>query len=343
MGSPYIFYHQVPYSGNTIASSALNTWRHMHLKHTIPLCSTELNDKMKEGYFGGRTEIYRMHLPDAKYYCFDVNSLYPYVMHDNEFPICKPVIETSPIKDCYLDGQGITKAKIVAPKMYLPVLPVKYDHKLYFPIGKFEGVWDNSLLVKAKELGYKIEPIMSYHFPETAKIYTEFVDDFYTKKRQALKDTAPYLIAKLIMNSLYGKGAQREISRKIEYWMPNTPLPENCVDFFDEDYNLIITESKSKGTHFIPQTSLHVTALAQLELYKWMETILDKDGILAYCDTDSVFTDVRLPVSEDLGSMSLEYAFDAGYFLLPKTYYIKNTEKKKSKQKVIHTRILLKT
>jgi hypothetical protein len=37
-------------------------------------------------------------------------------------------------------------------------------NKLVFPLGKFEGYWDNHLLRKAMELGYKITPLKAMYF-----------------------------------------------------------------------------------------------------------------------------------------------------------------------------------
>jgi len=327
------YFHNIPVVGSTVASCAMLTWRKDCLKDNIPVCSTELNDRMKNAYYGGRTEIFRMYLPDGKYHCYDVNSLYPYVMKEFDYPTTKPLLNNMPNKYCYRDGHGLTKAIVEAPDdIYLPVLPVKHNNKLFFPKGKFTGFWDNSLLRKAEELNYYIKPLKSYEFDKSDYIFKEYVDKFFNQKKNSKKGTPQYITAKILMNSLYGKFAQREKSSRIEH-CPGNKIPENIKDYFDIDHNLILTEVESKGKHFVPQIAIHVTARAQLRLYKYMEEILDKGGILSYCDTDSVFTDVKLPTSNNLGDMSLEYDFDAGYFLLPKTYYIKNNGTKKVKAK----------
>jgi hypothetical protein len=136
------------------------------------------------------------------------------------------------------------------------------------------------------------------------------------------------------MNSLYGKFAQSQDSDKI---VKISDMKEkdkmDITDIVDIDYGLFKVKTESKGTHFIPQISIHVTALSQLVLYSFIERILDKDKLVAYCDTDSLFTDLKLPDSERLGDMKLEYDFKRGYFLLPKLYYIVKSKKDKTKAK----------
>ncbi|MGC8729456.1 MAG: DNA polymerase, partial [Elusimicrobiales bacterium] len=55
--------------------------------------------------------------------------------------------------------------------------------------------------------------------------------------------------------------------------------------------------------------------------------VLNKQGEVYYCDTDSVFTNVDLPSNKDLGNLKHEATIEKAYFLAPKTYiYIKDGE-----------------
>jgi len=321
--------------GLTLASTGMNTFRKSCLDQDIPMSSRKMNSEMKKAYFGGRTEIFRMYLPDNgdKYHCYDVNSLYPYVMKNFDYPISEPKINTYPSSNCYRDGTGITECNVIAPKdLYVPVLPIKLDSKLYFPLGRFHGFWHDTQLIKAKEMGYTIKPVKHFQF-DTAPIFRNYVDKFFALKLRSKPDTPQYLIAKLLLNSLYGKFAQRQDTEMVRKLAPDEEIPEDMIDYVDLDNSIIRIKSEAKGHHFIPQISIQVTALAQLELYKHMERILDRDGVLAYCDTDSVFTDVTIPTGTKLGEMKKEYDFECGYFLLPKTYYIKNNGTHKVKAK----------
>lgn len=312
--------------GLTIASTSLRTYQKGFLKHNITVSSKELNDEMKLAYYGGRTEIIKMFLPNDKYYCYDVNSLYPFVMFDNEFPVSKPIKINNPTKNDILEKCGITFCKVETPKLFIPLLPLHFNinktNKLIYPIGKFEGYWDNHFLRKALKLGYDIDIKKMYVF-KTDFIFKEFVKKFFELKKKSKKDTPDYVLAKLLLNSLYGKFAQSQVS---EVFMKIKKIEDlknyEIVDILDNDYNIFRVKTESKGNFFIPQISIHVTTLAQLKLYDYIEFILHLGKLLGYYDTDSLFTNARLNTSSKLGDLKLEYPYKEGYFLLPKTYCI---------------------
>ena len=308
--------------GLTLASTSLKTFKKSYLNNPLKMTNKERNDEMKLAYYGGRTEIFQLYFPEGKYYCYDVNSLYPFVMRNHYFPISIPRKIGSPNKEFITEEHGITECKVTCPKnLDMPLLPYRYKNKLYFPTGTFAGYWDNVLLAKAYQLGYKIEPKKGYIF-QSEKIFKEYVDKFYSLKQNSKKDTSPYILAKLLLNTLYGKFGQSQESDMLMKLTTENRKKFEIVDIIDIDHNLFKVKTESKGTHFIPQISIHVTALSQLELYKDFEIVKSKGGITAYCDTDSLFTNCTLPFSDKLGDLKLEYTFKRGYFLLPKTYYI---------------------
>ncbi|GAG79820.1 unnamed protein product, partial [marine sediment metagenome] len=280
--------------GLTTASTSLKTFKKSFLGTiSLKMGNKDSIEEMRKGYYGGRTEIFRMYAKDDNYSWYDVKSLYPSVMADNEFPISTPRLSRFPKKDCYIDTIGITKAKVEAPKkIYIPLLPYR-GNKLYFPIGKFEGYWDNSLLAEAKELGYKIEPSKTYDF-KTDNIFKEYVATFYKLKNDSKSKSASYVLAKHLLNNLYGKFAQHQESSMIVKTVSEKELNEikdNIEEIIDPDYNMYRVKSESKGNHFIPQISVHVTALAMLKLFRTLKEIHDKDYKVFYCDTDSIATD----------------------------------------------------
>jgi hypothetical protein len=143
-----------------------------------------------------------------------------------------------------------------------------------------------------------------------------------------------YLIAKLLMNSLYGKFGQRQISES----MIKDPFPDldkyNVKEIIDFDTGWCKVEEEGKGKMYLPQIAVHVTAMAQLRLYKTLEELIDKDYKVFYCDTDSITTDYRnLPTSTELGDWKLEKRILEGYFVLPKTYKTVNEVTKEMRKK----------
>lgn len=308
--------------GLTLASTSLKTFKNGFLDKELKMTSRELNDEMRQGYYGGRVEIFSLFQDNGNYFCFDVNSLYPFVMRNNKYPISPPHVVKNPSKDHYLKYEGFTECNVNVPyDLYLPVLPYRLDKKLFFPVGKLHGIWDNILLQKAYEKGCKIYPLKGYVF-KTDYLFKDYVDRFYSLKKHSVPNTAPYIIAKLLLNSLYGKFAQRQESESIVKILDPSNTEYEIKDVLDPDFNLFRVKTESSGNHFLPQISMHVTACSMLVLYEYMEKILESGHNIAYCDTDSVFTDHRLRQSERLGGMKLEYTYKRGYFLLPKTYYV---------------------
>lgn len=323
----------------TIASTSLKTFQSGYLKNKLIMANRKTNDEMKQGYYGGRTEIFRMYLKEGKYKCYDVNSLYPFVMFNNRFPISKPRKFINPDMSMIKNSLGITKAIVTTPKkMYLPLLPYRLEinkvTKLVFPLGKFIGYWDNVLLNKALELGYKVKPLETMVF-DGEYIFEDYVKNFHNLKQKTKKNTPSHILAKLMLNSLYGKFGQNQDSECIKKIVdPRDFKKYDITDVFDIDHNLFRVKTESKGNFFLPQISIHVTALALLHLYNVMEKIIQEEKQLAYCDTDSIFTNANLKINNKLGGMKKEYSFKKGYFLLPKTYCIvKNNDEIKVKAK----------
>lgn len=292
----------------TIASTALKTFQLGYMKRKIKMVDRTINDEMKQAYYGGRTEIFRMYLPDNHYYCYDINSLYPHVMFNNEFPVTPPKLIKNITLTNIKENLGITKCRVKTPDdIYIPVLPIHHEinktRKLIFPTGKFEGYWDNHQIRKAIQLGYKIEPIKGWVF-SGEKIFKEYVHKFYDMKLKSKKDTPSYVISKLLLNSLYGKFAQRQDSEMVmKITDPKEAKKYEIVGIIDPDFSMYRIKCESKGNFFIPQISIHVTALAQLHLYSLIEQVLQKDKIIAYCDTDSIFTDMKMNTGDKLGQL----------------------------------------
>ena len=91
----------------------------------------------REALYGGRTnaaKLYHRVENDEKIMYIDVCSLYPHVMVKHEYPVGHPKIITENFSSVH-DYFGIIKCSILAPrKLYFPVLPVKMDNKLLFPL-----------------------------------------------------------------------------------------------------------------------------------------------------------------------------------------------------------------
>jgi hypothetical protein len=305
--------------GYTMASTAMRTFRTSYLHHEIEN-SFPYNELFRKGYYGGRTEIFNMyaHETDGPYYDYDVNSMYPSVMRDNLYPISRPRRATFTSKDDIEEKVGIAHCRVRSPDINIPLLPYHQPltRKLLFPIGSWEGFYDFSFIVKARELGYTMDIIRAWEFT-AAPIFQDYVDTIYMMRCRDKDKGAVDATMKLMLNSLYGKFGENP-------WHETLILdPESILGLAEiMDTGYYSTKEHHLASHQIPQIALRVTSLAQLRLYEYIEKIKEQGGTLFYCDTDSLMTDVRLPTSDKLGDIKLEYDFRAGIFLRPKMYFV---------------------
>ena len=140
---------------------------------------------------------------------YDAYSLYPFVMATTPMPIGKPRYFEGDIRSVIPDVYGIFYCDIESPNDLLhPILQrrIKTDDGVRTIAGL--GKWTDWItyieIDKAKELGYKINIIEGYRF-EKAIIFKEFIEKLYFIRQEFGKDNHKNLIAKLIMNSLYGR------------------------------------------------------------------------------------------------------------------------------------------
>ena len=162
----------------------------------------------REALYGGRTnaaKLYHRVENDEKIMYIDVCSLYPHVMVKHEYPVGHPKIITENFSSVH-DYFGIIKCSILAPrKLYFPVLPVKMDNKLLFPLCAtcaklktstcdhsdsdrcLEGVWCTPEIVEALNAGYKIVTIHEvWHWKQrSSELFQGYINTFLKIKQEA--------------------------------------------------------------------------------------------------------------------------------------------------------------
>jgi len=325
----------------TIASCGMDLLKHCYFKKPIWSLDEQTEADIRSYYFGGRTEIFIRQIKDGNYY--DINSLYPYVMANNDIPISRPTIHNKPYGINLDMDMGFVYCNIDFKNTneIIPLIPYKMKinssaTKLIYPEGTFKTWLDLDMYRKALKLGYEIKVEKGITFMGE-NIFKKYVDDFYAlrSKSEALK-----LIGKLLLNSPYGKFAQKREKRSmIKYEGTNEEYLKTLMPI-DIKSGLFHKDMISNAKHIIPSISSHITTLSQLELYKLFERV-GFDNVY-YCDTDSMITSKKLPTSKALGDIKLEYEINEGYFLLPKTYYIEGLNEKKEFEKKIGMKGFLK-
>lgn len=308
---------------STIAGQAMRVFR-TYLKEELWGLGDRAADFCRLSYLGGRVEIFRPACTKGPLYEYDVNSLYPYVMRDNVYPVGNGHFTY----DFVTDLLGIYEANVVAPALLdVPSLGIISDGKFLFPVGRFKGVWTNVELEYAKTLGYRIEVVKGYVFPQSRKLFYDFITDLYEIRLTSPKNSVSDIAAKLLMNSSYGRFGM-SLDKE------NLVFGSNDSEGMDEYKTLTIggrhvaisKEPVRLRTFTHPAIASFVTSYARIHMHKIFRN-LGTD--LYYTDTDSIFTTRVLDHGKDLGQLKLEATYESAIFLLPKTYIAKGFAKSK--------------
>ncbi len=284
-----IFFDSFAICSETIAAHAMRVYRTHFMKREIWQPHREIENFVRQAYAGGRCEIYRY--DEAELNNYDVNSLFPCAM-------LEPVPVEYLFQSRELPGNssriGFYRATIDYPDCYLPVLPW-HDEKLYFPVGKFEGTYTNMELERAMVDGAKVE-ISEGRVFAASPIMSDYALSLFEMKKQAEQDglSGKRYIAKILMNSLYGKWGQRREQRcyfvddgRIGVW----PLA-NGIAYY---------EMESHAAHINPHIAATITARARL-----MQHALLCKARNWYTDTDSLFTDANYETGDSMGALHYE-------------------------------------
>lgn len=301
----------------TIASQAKSEWKKFDNESRYYVNAERYYKFIRDSYYGGRTEVFRRYGKDLYYY--DINSMYPDVMRNNDYPCGR----YKHVRDWVNGKLGIYKTKVKSPTfLEIPFLPMRNEEgKLMFPLGEWTAHYTSVEIEKARALGYQIDIIEGVVWEEKSRPFTGYVDKWHKIKTEASNkgDEAQKLIAKLHLNSLYGKFGQRREFKKVVQGLKREHLAKDCRPLFDNMELYEITE-EDKKKFCTTQIASFVTSYARISLYEGIEMAHTKNGRVFYCDTDSIVTDVRIPEGHDLGTWEREAEMDEGVFLLPKVY-----------------------
>jgi len=321
----------------TLAGTALAVWRGMYPKYWRWLREHKLSaaaeEFIREGYCGGRVEVFNQMGANLSY--FDVNSMYPTEMLKGI-----PWGYWDWSKDALAERAyskklpGIYAADVDVPPMNIPPLPRRKGGKLLFPIGKLSGVWALPELLYAESLGVDIRRITkAVVFKEEREIFTDYVRRFWQMKNEGTG--AKRTVAKLLLNSLYGKFGQRSEYSNIVG--PNEAMERlkagESIEVFDREMGLYIASEKARRDFIRPEIAAYITSRARISLHKGMNYLENSGYTVYYCDTDSIITDFRgvcldreFRSGKAMGEWEREKEIDLGVFIAPKTYILKRPD-----------------
>lgn len=318
----------------TIASTSLNLYLRKYIPFTIFKEPFNCREFIHEGYYGGRTECFSRGRLNRKkkYYWYDFNSMYPFCML-NKYPLPSSAKKLK-YKRKYTNTkiimkyEGMSRVKVFCPYMYYPLLPVWLNGKLTFPVGTFEGVYTHIELREAMKKGYIIENISeTLYYTKTFYPFKKFVTDMYKLKMKYKKNNNVIMeqAVKLLMNSLYGKFATKDMQDIKFYDIQNKYYTDSeliGVQMTSRDTGYKENEKECIQNYVMPILSAYTTAYGRIMLHNLLE-----QAEALYCDTDSGLTEKEIIISKKLGGLKLEKLISDGYIIRPKLYAIYDINK----------------
>ena len=297
----------------TLASLSMAYFRRLHLPQDI--FYNDLVYEFFDSYYGGRVECFRLGKVTAQK--FDINSMYPYAMKVAKFPDPgnlrrddnPPLDKFRFLLEYY---EGMVKAKVIHRDGFIGYLPVKHNGKLIFPTGTFTGTWNfNELRYAVKS---KVVKVISVEYCIYSKpipsIFESFVTDVYNKRNNATNEFQRYLY-KIILNSLYGKFAQKRKhnTRYVENMQGITLKDNEKVTPFNSDrLDAFVTSEEQKWSYnTIPSFSSYITSFARVQLLDQIIKYAEND--IVYIDTDSIAVNnytMDIETGPKLGQFKLE-------------------------------------
>ena len=289
------FYPQRFISSGYLAEKVL-----INNKINIPLFGEipfEINEFAWRCYYGARFEIIkRGFIGNAHLY--DINSAYPYAL--SIIPdITKGTWKKSKtlLDDALL---GFFKIECNIPDIkYIPPFPFRTNNKLFFLSGKFTTYCTLAELKSCNDPSfYKILESYQYFDDNPTYPYKKFIESIYNKRLKFKEQNNPLqLPLKIILNSIYGKTAQRVGNRM--------------------------------GNLFNPIIASTITGMTRAMLYDFVKKHGIEHNVVSFA-TDSIITTRKLDVNSiKLGDFSHDNSASDVYVLQNGIYRFNGKWKKR--------------
>lgn len=312
----------------TAGSNALNNYKkslggNAKFRNVFPIIDEFTDSFIRKAYRGGWTyanPIYTEKVINDGV-VFDVNSLYPSVMYDSLLPIYEPL---------WFDGEYIidnryplwvasVSCTFQLKKDHLPCIQLKNNSRFVSTeyLTDSEGIVTMMVTSVDWELfneQYNIEVIEwhgGYKFQANEYQFRKYIDTWIEVKNQATIEGNAGLrnIAKLMLNSLYGKFATR-----LEVRSRKPKIIDDVLRYIDLDPEI-------REPVYLP-VGVFITSYARAKTVRTAQSVYPR---FLYADTDSIhLIGTELPdIDIDnvrLGAWKHESTFDKAKFLRAKCY-----------------------
>jgi len=291
----------------------------------------DYNSNILESYRGGFVNVLELG-NFVNVIDYDINSLYPYVMKNHKLPYA--YVKT-------LSGITLEQYFELSKKYYI-IAKVEFSLNVDISFivkrinNKLISIKQGKMFLHEPEINYLIQNKADitfstiYLYKYSYNLFDSYIDLFYKMKKENNNNKAKRTIAKLFLNSLYGKFGQHK--NHTEYEAKDKPsnlteplryaIEENGIKTFITDYGDFITYSKQGEIKYAPEIAGAISSYARMKLYEYVKLAGFENVI--YCDTDSIhckghFLDSY--VGDELGQLKIEKS-GQGEYLAPKFYRI---------------------
>jgi hypothetical protein len=324
----------------TLSSLAFAIFRsNFMVENTIPQISGEVAKNVRSGYTGGAVDMYIPEPPKGiKIKALDVNSLYPSQMQSQLMPVGMPTYFNGNILNIDENAFGFFYVKITAPDdIKHPILQTRVKvngiNKTIAPIGTWEDMLFSQEMYNAMKVGYTFEVLWGYTF-KSENVFKDYVNFLYNLRLQYPKSDPMNFIAKILLNSLYGRFGMDDnfedinvIHKDFYGDFENKFIGQITEKIEVDDYIIVFSKAseeliEDKGEHNVSVSiAAAITAYSRIHMSQFKN---NPDINLYYTDTDSIYTDSKLDESlisnNRLGLLKLENIVDKAIFLAPKLY-----------------------
>lgn len=340
----------------TQGSNALSDYKEMidkkKFSYYFPALDKDVDKDIRRAYKGGFTYLNPLYKEKevGEGVVLDVNSLYPYVMHEKLLPYGDPVYFEGKYKEdkVYPLYIQLITCSFKLKKNKIPTIQIKgsYFFKGNEYLETSESYEGNivELVLTSVDLKlfleqYEVENlkyIAGYKFRGKEGLFTSYIDKWTKVKIESTLsgNKGKRTMAKLMLNSLYGKFATSLVTRaKIPYMQ-------------DDIVRYLIGDEEDKKGLYIP-VGAFITSYAREKTIRTSQAIKDYSitayGEDKYCysDTDSIHT--TLPVEDllkfcdiddvKLGFWKIESKFRKALFIRQKCYLEDIYDEKKNEYK----------
>ena len=327
----------------TQGSNALHDFTSMITKrrfeHYFPNLQKWADEDIRKAYKGGFTYVNKIYQDKTvgSGVVLDVNSLYPYIMHEKVLPFGEGIFFEGKYQDDLIYPlyiQSIT-CSFELKKDKIPTIQLKAkDYKWEFMPNEYVENSHNKIvnlvltnidlkLFLEQYNVYDLKYLNGWKFKGMKGLFSEYIDKWIARKIQSQKEGNKGMrtLSKLMLNSLYGKFATSLTSQsKIPY------LDEGIVKY-------AITEKEEKKGIYIP-LGVFITSYAREKTIRTSQAIktysIEKYGKDLYCysDTDSIHTLLSIEELKQfceiddykLGFWKHESSFEEAKFVRQKCY-----------------------